>query len=181
MKTIKNNHRIFMTNAGFTLVEMLIVIIILGILAMIIVPQISVSSDDAKLSTLQSNLATMRNAVELYYAQHDNTFPGENTIAGAASESDANSQTAFVQQLTRYTDIDGTVGATKTTDIKYGPYLRGGDLPTNPFDADSDNDVTCDYDQGDITHRTSTNNSAWRFFPATGVLIANDNAAHAAY
>ena len=167
-----------MTNAGFTLIEMLIVIIVLGILAMIIVPQISVSSDDAKLSALQSNLGTMRSAVELYYAQHNNTYPGKNTVAGVASGSDANSQTAFVQQLTRYTDINGTVGDTKTTDIIYGPYLKGGDLPTNPFD--DDNDVTCDYDQGDITHRTSTDNSAWRFFPATGVLIANDSAAHAA-
>jgi prepilin-type N-terminal cleavage/methylation domain-containing protein len=33
---------------GFTLIEMLIVIIILGILAMVIIPQISVSTGDAK-------------------------------------------------------------------------------------------------------------------------------------
>jgi len=46
--------------AAFTLIEMLIVIVILGILAMVIIPQISTSTDDAKLSTLQTNLNSMR-------------------------------------------------------------------------------------------------------------------------
>ena len=55
---------------AFTLIEMLIVIVILGILAMVIIPQISTSTDDAKLSTLQTNLSSMRNSVELYYALH---------------------------------------------------------------------------------------------------------------
>ena len=44
--------------AGFTLIEMLIVVLLLGILAMLIIPQISVSTDDARLNTLHSN--TMR-------------------------------------------------------------------------------------------------------------------------
>jgi len=43
--------------AGFTLIEMLIVVILLGILAMLIVPQISVSTGDANLNTLKSNLS----------------------------------------------------------------------------------------------------------------------------
>ena len=34
--------------AGFTLIEMLIVVLLLGILAMLIIPQISVSTDDAR-------------------------------------------------------------------------------------------------------------------------------------
>ncbi len=51
---------------AFTLIEMLIVIVILGILAMVIIPQVSTSTDDAKLATLQANLSAMRSAVELY-------------------------------------------------------------------------------------------------------------------
>jgi type II secretory pathway pseudopilin PulG len=55
---------------------MLIVIIILGILAMVIIPQISVSTGDAKVNTLKTNLSTVRNAIELYYHQHDQVYPG---------------------------------------------------------------------------------------------------------
>ena len=56
--------------SGFTLIEMLVVVIILGILAMIIVPQITVSTEDARLNTLQSNLTAVRSAIEVYAAQH---------------------------------------------------------------------------------------------------------------
>ncbi|MFK7816838.1 MAG: prepilin-type N-terminal cleavage/methylation domain-containing protein, partial [Gammaproteobacteria bacterium] len=45
---------------GFTLVELLIVVIILAILAAIIVPQFSASTNDAKAAALQSNLANLR-------------------------------------------------------------------------------------------------------------------------
>ncbi len=59
------------SQSGFTLIEMLIVIVVLGILAMIIVPQITVSTEDAKTSTLQTNLTGIRSSIETYYAQHN--------------------------------------------------------------------------------------------------------------
>ena len=148
--------------AAFTLIEMLIVIIILGILAMVIIPQIGSSSDDAKLATLRTNLGTMRNAVELYYAQHNSVYPG---VGGAA---------VFVQQLTLYTDVDGNSANSKTAIIKYGPYLKGGALGKNPFN--DKNDATVDETQTDITVKTSGGNTGWKFFVKTGVLIANDGA-----
>ena len=42
--------------------------------------------------------------------------------------------------------------------------------------------VVCDYDEDDITIRAwdGTGTAGWRFFPVTGVLVANDSAAHAA-
>ena len=55
------------TQKGFTLVEILIVVIILGILAAIVVPQFTEASDDAKQSTMASNLQTLRSQIELYY------------------------------------------------------------------------------------------------------------------
>jgi general secretion pathway protein G len=154
--------------AGFTLIEMLIVVVILGILAMVIIPQISTSTDDAKLSTLQTNLSAMRNAVELYYAQHNSTYPGA-ALGGAADAA-----TAFEQQLTRYTDFTNTISNVKSDVFKFGPYIKGGKLPTNPFN--DNNDVVVDNAQNDITVRASDGTTGWKFYAQTGVLIANDGA-----
>ncbi|MEM1329383.1 MAG: prepilin-type N-terminal cleavage/methylation domain-containing protein [Planctomycetota bacterium] len=54
---------------GFTLVEILIVVVILGILAAIVVPQFSSAADDARAGNLQTQLSTIQNAIELYRAR----------------------------------------------------------------------------------------------------------------
>jgi general secretion pathway protein G len=60
---------------GFTLVEILIVVIILGILAAIVVPQFTNASQNARESSLQSTLQTLRSQIQLYKLQHGNTLP----------------------------------------------------------------------------------------------------------
>ena len=56
-------HRNFET--GFTLVELLIVVIILARLAAIVVPQFATSTDDANESSLDTTRVNMRGAVDL--------------------------------------------------------------------------------------------------------------------
>jgi prepilin-type N-terminal cleavage/methylation domain-containing protein len=161
--------------AGFTLIEMLIVVIILGILAMLIIPQVSVSTDDARLNTLSSNLGSMRNAIELYYHQHNGTYPGFNDNAGTVTVDAAIAATAMLEQLTQYTDINGDVAVAKdATTYIYGPYLKSNTLPMNPYN--NDNTVVCDTTTNDITARTSGGTNGWRFYTLTGVLMANDGA-----
>lgn len=100
--------RHFRDQKGFTLIEMIIVIIIMGIMAAVIIPQVSMTTEDAKLNTLKTDLTALRNAVEIYYVQHDNTYPGTKSITGGTPADAAAAATAFVQQLTRYTEKDGT-------------------------------------------------------------------------
>jgi prepilin-type N-terminal cleavage/methylation domain-containing protein len=157
--------------AGFTLIEMLIVIVILGTMAMIIVPQITVSTEDATLRSFQTNLNVLRKAVEIYSKQHDDTYPGFHNTSGAPANS-GTSKAAFVAQLVKYSAIDGAVSDTKDTTHKFGPYIKGGVLPTNPYNQK--NSVICDVDETNITVRESTGASGWRFYNRTGVLIAND-------
>jgi len=57
---------------GFTLIEILIVVVILGILAAIIVPQFTNAADDASISSARTQLQSVRAQVELYYSQEGN-------------------------------------------------------------------------------------------------------------
>lgn len=60
---------------AFTLVEILIVVVILGILAAIVVPQFSRASEDAQVSNVESQLQTLRSQVELFRVRNNGFFP----------------------------------------------------------------------------------------------------------
>ena len=106
--------------SGFTLVEILIVVVILGILAAIVIPQFTEASTEAKLSSLCTDLQTMRSQIELYKIQHNDDLPGEEAA------------TSFTQAMTGKTDVDGAANAAGA----YGPYVQK--IPSNQF-TDSDN------------------------------------------
>jgi len=159
---------------GFTLLEMLLVVILLGIMAMIIVPQISVSTSDARLNTLRTNLKIMRTAIECYYFQHNSTYPGEHRINGNPTPDAAQATNAFVAQLTQYTDINGDCQESQDVAHIFGPYIKGTGLPTNP--CNNRNDVICDVVTMDITERASDGSTGWKFYTQTGVLMPNDGA-----
>ena len=55
---------------GFTLIEILIVVVILGILAAIVIPQFTDASMEASVASLQSQLQTVRSQIELYNVQN---------------------------------------------------------------------------------------------------------------
>jgi prepilin-type N-terminal cleavage/methylation domain-containing protein len=170
--------RNFKGQEGFTLIEILVVVILLGILATIIIPQISVSTEDAKLNTLKTNLNHLRSAVELYYYQHNNTYPGATKPTdGTAVGSDADAEAAFIPQLTQYTDLSGEVATSGDSTYQFGPYIKSATLPTNPFNNRTD--VVCDYDEDNITTRDSSGDTAgYKFYSVTGVLISGDNGKH---
>jgi prepilin-type N-terminal cleavage/methylation domain-containing protein len=157
---------------GFTLIEILIVVILLGILATIIIPQVSVSTDDAKLNTLKTSLNNIRGAIELYYYQHSNKYPGE-IDASDGDGAPADAASAFIAQLTMYTSEAGQTATSKdTTTYKYGPYLKEG-MPPNPYNDETE--VVCDSATNDITTKASSGTKkAWKFYTKTGVLLSDD-------
>jgi general secretion pathway protein G len=105
--------------SGFTLVEILIVVVILGILAAIVIPQFTNASQEARESALVSDLQSVRSQIELYKIQHiGDRLPG---IAGGAS---------FNVCMEGYTDKNGVEVAQGTAGA-LGKYMEK--IPVNPF------------------------------------------------
>ncbi len=71
MKSVTKN-----TSGGFTLVEVLIVVAILGILAAVIVPEYRNYTQQAKESAAKESLQILRTAIERYAIEHDGVPPG---------------------------------------------------------------------------------------------------------
>jgi type IV pilus assembly protein PilA len=165
--------------AGFTLIELLLVVIVIGIVAVVAIPQFTESAKDARESTLRADLAAIRNAVELYYHQHDEHYPGDiDHTDGAGAPTDR--WVSFHAQMTQYSDEDGKVSASLDRDnYPYGPYLKHG-IPPNPVpDADATGVVTDSVkvttDLAALASEDAAAKTGWIFSCKTGQIIANSD------
>ena len=101
---------------GFTLVEILIVVIILGILAAIVIPQFTNASQEARENSTSSLLQTIRAQMELYKLQHGDLWP---TTSGNPTASEF-----------AWASMTGTTTYAGKT---FGPYLQ--QTPVNPLNG----------------------------------------------
>lgn len=162
--------------AGFTLVELLIVVIILAILAAIVIPQFSSATRDTQESALDANLAGLRNAIELYKVQH-NTWPGAVATTGGAGctgtlgTGAAGSDLAFKESLTMYSNRQGQTCSNQEATYKFGPYIRKA-MPIEPVSDKADVVVTSS--GGPVTPTADT--GGWAYDTVSGKIIVNSNA-----
>ena len=145
--------------SGFTLVEILIVVVILGILAAIVIPQFSQASLEARESSLISNLQTIRSQIEFYKIQHLEVLP---TVAN------------FDTVMTTVTDINGAAWVDQATSgTAYGPYMRA--IPDNPFS----NGNTVDGVADDWLYTPNAANGTYSFVADDGGTCPDGTTLHA--
>lgn len=119
-----------MRNAkAFTLVELLIVLVLLGVLAAIVIPAVANCGTSARETTLAANLNLLRRFVLVYTSQHLEVGPGYPNGDTGATPTDA----AFRDQALLSSDSHGQTAARGTSGFIYGPYLSK--IPSNPFNG----------------------------------------------
>ncbi|MEM7624238.1 MAG: prepilin-type N-terminal cleavage/methylation domain-containing protein [Planctomycetota bacterium] len=141
---------------GFSLVELVIVVVIVGLLAAIAIPRFSRGAAGATDSALAGDLAVLRNAIEMYAAEHGGTYP---TVAD------------FSDQLTTYSDAAGNTNASKTAVFEFGPYLHA--VPALK-DGDAAGDDGILGVTGTPSTETPAGNVGWLYDEDTGQIWANE-------
>ena len=169
-------HKPIRLNSGFTLVELLIVVIILALLSAIVVPQFSASTDDAKSSAADTSLANIRAAIDLYYQQHGE-YPGAiaSTATGCSGSTTGggaiNTAQAVLEQLSLYTDGDGAACSLADATFKYGPYIKKPTLENEPFGETNVLEVVS---AGDLDMGATTGDpGGFKYDVKTGKIIIN--------
>src|SRR5690348_14089300 len=148
---------------GFTLIEIMIVVIILGILAAIAIPQFSSASGEARLSTMRDILRFMRSQITVYKAQHQDVPPGYPNGNISATPDSA----TFVAQMCGFTDEAGNVSPTPDATFHFGPYLST--MPTNPYN----NQLALNLVTGSTMPAPDNQPYGWIYNPQTLQFIAN--------
>ncbi len=132
---------------GFTLLELVLVIVIIGTIAAIAIPRLSRGAAGASNAALQGSLAVLRKAIDLYATEHGGTLPTKDGVEN---------------QLLLYSDALGNTQATRDTTFMYGPYLAN--LPALPVGERKGN-----------THIANKNGDGvgWIYKQNTGTIRAN--------
>ena len=115
-----------MNKSAFTLYEVMIVIVLLGILVAIVVPTLQGQTTSARESAVKDCLMTMRTQIQLYKLEHEGITPG---YANGFPVSTA----TLRLQLVGTTKLTGAASSSiiPTATYPFGPYVKK--LPVNPF------------------------------------------------
>jgi len=73
---------------GFTLVELLVVVVILGILATLAVQTLGDRTKDAEIAKAKADLRTVLSAIELYKLDNAGDNPPNSTVSGETTQPD---------------------------------------------------------------------------------------------
>lgn len=108
---------------GFTLLELMVVIIVIAIIAAITLPMVQNMSKNARESALRCELRSLRNQILMYQLHHNGNLPAPAQLTDL---------------LMQRTNVDGTIDSQG----RCGPYLVT--FPSNPYNGRTDVKIVAD-------------------------------------
>lgn len=146
---------------AFTLVEILIVVVILGILAAIVIPQFTNASQEAQTGNIKSQLQTLRSQIELFRVRNNGSLP---VLVGA---NDASFADFLVQTPAGASSPVNSLGRTQDA------YARS--RPINPRNGRNEVATSSATGPAFVTAAQAANAASgpgWLYNPTTGEFAA---------
>ena len=108
---MKNNKK------GFTLIELMIVVAIIGILAAIAIPKFADLINKAKEGSTKGALSSVRSAIQVYYGDNEGWFPADSLACVTLNAKYIAAIPLAKVPGTTHGDAKGVVGAQTATDV----------------------------------------------------------------
>ncbi len=147
---------------AFSLIEVVITLVIIGVVAIIAVPRVSSAAGNARFSAMEASARVMRQALDYYSIEHEGRSPSHD-----ADWSVNTNEKFFMLRLCRRSDSVGEPGDS------LGPYLR--DIPVNPFNGLNTVRVA------DGSGTPGINTHGWWYAAGRDVFLPDDSVASAKY
>ena len=158
-----------MTKArAFTLIEILIVVVLLGVLAMIVIPTVASSTTSAKESALATDLNLFRRLILIYKSQHLEVGPGYPD----GDTTQTPTEQVFIEQATMASNINGETAPVGTAGFNRGPYVQK--IPVNPLNGKRTVQML---GNGEVFPAEPDNSHGWVYKAATSEIRADSTGA----
>lgn len=130
---------------GFTLIELMIVVAIIGILAAVAIPRFAEMLEKAREGATKGNIGAIKSAITIYYGDNEGVWP---------NDLDVSSTVKFKKYLDRMPIVKVTHGFDKTTGTLSGTSNAVVYVTAKPADSSTDTDgwayATAGEDEGNV-------------------------------
>ena len=110
---------------GFTLLEVMIVVVTLGILAVLVVPQLASATEDATRTSIRGQLQMIDKHIEVYKTAHDGTLPTQHATDPMGDAGTSNGWGIMVSES--YLKEQPTNAYTRSTSVVEGSFTDARD------------------------------------------------------